>query len=370
MRVVIIFSIIFAFILIGIMAMLVLLTKSLSKSLYYYRNAAYIAGILFYILLLLALYVYLMSCLLNTKTLTMKYLLDELIYFPREFAIFALPVFSIISILLFISNVALIRHEGLRFKNLLGVLMGLMFIGGTSGIWSLERAFKPIVFSEAQQFVFTFLGLFFWIMMCYFECFFIGTVSMAYLAAKQHPKYDKDFIIILGCAIDKKGGLLPLLRARTNQAIHYAWEQEIASGKPVLYVPSGGKGTDEIMSEGSAMELYLLSHGAEANEIYPEKESTNTYENFLYSKRIIDGIKPEAKIAFVTTNYHMFRSGLLARKNGIWAEGISSKTKWYFWPNGFIREFIALLVMKKKQHFIVIGTLAMICMVISLMSVL
>ena len=41
---------------------------------------------------------------------------------------------------------------------------------------------------------------------------------------------------------------------------------------------------------------------------------------------------------------------MITRELGIEAEGIGSKTKWYFWPNAFIREFIGLLASKWKQH--------------------
>ena len=49
------------------------------------------------------------------------------------------------------------------------------------------------------------------------------------------------------------------------------------------------------MSEGSAIELYLLAHGAESEEVHAEKRSKNTYENFLYSKEIIDELKEERR---------------------------------------------------------------------------
>ena len=178
---------------------------------------------------------------------------------------------------------------------------------------------------------------------------------MGFLAARHKPAYDKDFVIIPGCSISKQGGLLPLLKGRTNRAIRFAWDQERATGKPVHYIPTGGQGPDEIMSEGSAMEFYLLSHGAEQYEVLPEKTSVNTYENMLFSKRLIDEVAPEAKTCFVTTNYHVLRSGILARKVGLDAEGLASDTKWYFWPNGFAREVIAILVMAPWLHLAAAG---------------
>lgn len=54
--------------------------------------------------------------------------------------------------------------------------------------------------------------------------------------------------------------------------------------------------------------------------------------------------------AFATTNYHVFRTGMLAEQNGLKAEGIGSKTKVYFWVNAFVREFIATIVNEKKTH--------------------
>ena len=144
--------------------------------------------------------------------------------------------------------------------------------------------------------------------------------------------------------------------------MRFAWEQEIATGKPVCFVPSGGQGADEIMSEGSAMAMYLLSHSAEEYEILAEKESRNTYENFLFSKRLIDAHKKDAKVTFVTTNYHVLRSGMFAKKAGLNAEGVASDTKWYYWPNGFVREFIAILNMHRLPQMIAM----IICLLISL----
>ena len=57
----------------------------------------------------------------------------------------------------------------------------------------------------------------------------------------------------------------------------------------------------------------------------------------------------EYKAVFATTNYHVFRTGLLAEQAGLKAEGIGSKTKAYFWVNAFVREFIATIV-NEKTH--------------------
>jgi uncharacterized SAM-binding protein YcdF (DUF218 family) len=69
-----------------------------------------------------------------------------------------------------------------------------------------------------------------------------------------------------------------------------------------------------------------------------------------FSNEIILKKKKDAKICFSTTNYHVFRSGVIANECGIDCEGMGSKTKWYFYTNALIREFIANLFQEKRRH--------------------
>lgn len=275
----------------------------------------------------------------------------HLLVFPFHFPIYALVPVSLTCLYAIISNLSLVRHEGFRMGNLLGVPLAVAYLGSILGLWLISGRLVKVSLYLTQ---------YLWVMLSYWICVFFGTMIMGYNVTRSKVDFDKDYVIILGCSISKTGGLRPLLKERANRAILFAWDQERATGKPVLYVPSGGKGSDEIISEASAMELYIVAHSAEFDEVFPEKESRNTYENMLFSKRIIDGLKPNAKIAYVTTNYHVLRSGMLARIVGLDAQGIASRTKWYFWPNGFIREFVAIVVMKRNAHV----TVMMLCAVL------
>ena len=324
--------------------LLIFLIKNLKKTLYSYKNVILLSIMVYIALLDLMAISDIFQFIFHDRRLGAELYLTKLLYLPETFTYFALFPLSVMAVFLTVSNIVLIKKEGRRPTNMLGILLSLAYLGGTFFI-------KDVLHKLVNN-INPYITLYFLTLLSYMECILVASAIMGYLAARQKPQYDKDFIIILGCAISKKGGLLPLLRNRTNAAIHYAWEQEIASGKPLKYVPSGGQGPDEIMSEGSAMELYLLSHGAEQDEVFAEKKSRNTYENFLFSKKIIDELNPNARIAFSTTNYHMLRSGLIAQSIGIDAEGIAGKTKWYFWPNGFVREFIAILKMHLKSHII------------------
>lgn len=46
--------------------------------------------------------------------------------------------------------------------------------------------------------------------------------------------------------------------------------------------------------------------------------------------------------------------GLFSAKAGMKADGIGAKTKWYFWPNAQMREFIGLLASEWKINLIFI----------------
>lgn len=170
---------------------------------------------------------------------------------------------------------------------------------------------------------------------------------------KHIPKFDKDYIIILGCQIKKDGTLTNLLKSRVDRAIEFRNMQKENTGKDLIFVPSGGKGNDEIMTEAEAMSNYLLEQGIEKNKILIEDKSKNTYENIEFSNKLITDKNKDVKIVFSTTNYHVLRAGILATKQGIKVEGIGAKTKSYLWINAFIREFIATLYSERKKHIII-----------------
>ena len=99
-----------------------------------------------------------------------------------------------------------------------------------------------------------------------------------------------------------------------------------------------------------------MSTGIPESSILVENQSENTYENLRNSMELIRNHtkNDNPKIAFSTTNYHVFRSGVFASRQNIKAEGIGAKTKRYFWINAFIREFIAALVSEWKTHMAII----------------
>ena len=265
------------------------------------------------------------------------------------FAMLTLPCIIILSIYSIITNIVLIKKEGFKYRNLLGISLGILSLIGLFGSQGIYLLTSSLV-SGNQIIIKKFIDIMINVTLSYSYTLIIATLYCNVRAAKHIPKYDKDYVIILGSKINDDGTLTPLLKSRVDKAIEFAKNQFEKTKKSIYYVPSGGKGNDECMAEGTAIKNYLLKQGIDKEFILVEDKSTSTIENMKYSKELIYKHNKNPKISFSTTNYHVFRSGVIANECGIDCEGMGSKTKWYFYTNALIREFIANLVHEKKKH--------------------
>lgn len=329
--------------------------KDMHISLYQYENIRNLGWIIYLIAIILGQINFLTS---SSPINAVRSLINS----ASGFAVFALPAAFTVSVLVAVSNVVLMQREGTNWRNMLGLILGVLICAVT---------LFPLVLSEMLHRttvvdVHDENGIAMYIEMAvtnsiltavtYLECILIGTVILSVKSAKKIPAFDKDYIMILGCQIRPDGSLTPLLKGRTDRALEFADMQENNSGKKVIFVPSGGKGDDEAIAEGQAIHYYLLEKGVSEDRILTEDRSENTYENMKNSVELIKEKTSitEPKLAFSTTNYHVFRSGVLAEKQGIHAEGIGSRTKSYFYINAFIREFMATIYSEWKIHIRVI----------------
>ena len=269
----------------------------------------------------------------------------------QNFVVWSSPFVVIFAVAICISNVVLIRREGFEINNVLGILMALFALGGVAGGICL---FYSTWSSPARNAVCnTYAAVF-----CYLECMMFSVMLSALIAAKHLPDFDKDYVVILGCRIRPDGTLYPMIRARVDRAMEFAKLQEAATGKKVTFLPSGGKGSDECMAEAEGMAKYLREQGIEEERIVIENKSTTTWENMKFSKVIVESRNKDAKAAFSTNNYHVFRSGMLARQADWEIDGMGSHTKWYFWPNAFAREILGLLAERAFWHLGIMAVLA------------
>ena len=265
-----------------------------------------------------------------------------------QFMIVTLPFLVIFAVAMSVSNVVLIKHEGRSLKNVLGIIVGLLLLVGEAlGITMLMRNFSGSAWDlRVQNTIQNLYATAF----AYFECMLIGAIICGVKAAKHVPDMDRDYILILGCRFRKDGTLTPLLRGRVDRAIDFWRAQRDATGREAVLMPSGGQGSDEPMAEAEAMRRYLIEQDIPEQAIKTEDKSRNTYQNMQFSRALIERDHPGAKVAYATTNYHVFRSGVWASLAGLEAEGMGSKTKWWYWPNAFMRECAGLMMNRIPQE--------------------
>lgn len=151
-----------------------------------------------------------------------------------------------------------------------------------------------------------------------------------------------ELIIILGARL--YGSVpSPSLAERLETGYDYLITHENA-----IAVVSGGIGKGEDIPEASAMKDYLVAKGIKGERILVEDASTNTFQNIIYSKKLIEENLPDfdldhEKIGIVTNDYHVFRGVMMGKRFGLHAEGIPAKTPATTLFKGYVREYFGVL---------------------------
>lgn len=183
--------------------------------------------------------------------------------------------------------------------------------------------------------------------------------------------YRQDYLIVLGAGLIDGHKVSRLLGSRIDRALVYAKKQE-KKGRPLpKIVFSGGQGADEQLSEAKAMADYAIAHGWPADLALLEDKSKNTLQNMAFSKEIIAtdfGSEQEPRIKFFTNNYHTFRASLYAKMANLRANGVGSKVRLYFLPNALIREFVAVFLLNKRRHMIMISAIVIITIISAIIT--
>ncbi|MGX7024052.1 YdcF family protein [Vagococcus hydrophili] len=99
-----------------------------------------------------------------------------------------------------------------------------------------------------------------------------------------------------------------VLRERLDTAAAYLEEYPEA-----VVIVCGGQGADEPDSEANVMKNYLIKQGIPKNKIIMEDTSTRTKENILNAQKK----QPLNNTVIVTSDFHVFRAKLLAKRLGI-----------------------------------------------------
>lgn len=249
-----------------------------------------------------------------------------------------------LAVLTFFNSKVLLEKEGRRPKNLLIALIGLASM-------SVLFVYLYFFFTSNQTIEHEVLTVYIIGLFIYGMVFFTATALYAVLYNIFPPFFKPDYIIVLGSGLigDK---VPPLLASRIREGV----EQFKKHGHHPLLIMSGGQGSDELISEGAAMRQYAIEHcGLAPHEVVAEEKSTTTLENLLFSKEILKERGLTGGGFIVSNNYHVLRAGFYVKEAGLRAIGKGSKTALFYIPNAFMREFIAITLMHKWFHIVLIG---------------
>ena len=261
--------------------------------------------------------------------------------------VLAFPLFLLVMFI--VEGVKIVRREGLSPSNLLSLIFAALWFGFIF-IW-------PVVGTMQQGT----LGLILYVIVSFSAVYMLALMAMFVLSALLNLTHlgrrrRLDYIVVLGAGLDGSR-ITPLLAARIDRGI-----QLLRYNPKARLILSGGQGPGEDLPEGEAMAAYAIERGVEPGRVIIERESVNTEENLRFSRRLMVGRRP--RIAIVTTAYHVFRSLILAKHQGIRCIGFGARTKWYFTLNATLREFAGYLSLTRKKHIAVLGTFAVLMLIL------
>ncbi|WP_407888483.1 YdcF family protein [Levilactobacillus sp. N40-8-2] len=249
------------------------------------------------------------------------------------------------------------RRESHTLANMLTLFLGIAILLAPF-IMRLTSLYLPLPIA-------TFVNLFPGMIIFYVLFWFYNYLTMLVIYQFNHPRYRQDYLIVLGAGLLNGDEVSPLLGQRIDRALKFYRKQVRKIGQGPVIIFSGGQGADETVPEGVAMRQYAIDHGLPPEQAIAEDQSKTTYENMVFSKKIIDDRSTvQPRVTFVTNGYHTFRAGMIARKAGIKANGIGAHTAKFFLPNAIIREYIAIFAGNKRWHAIAIGLMFVLSLVL------
>ena len=168
---------------------------------------------------------------------------------------------------------------------------------------------------------------------------FAGVESIIIYNGHHYDMEKPEYLMVLGAGL--KGNKIStslLYRLETALDFHEMYPD-------VKIIVSGGQGEDESISEASAMRNFLVDNGVSSELIIIEDKSTNTYENFLYTKQVLENItgKSDFEITIVSNNFHMYRAKYFANRIGFKAWGYPAPSHKLTAVVFYVREFFGIV---------------------------
>jgi len=167
-------------------------------------------------------------------------------------------------------------------------------------------------------------------------CIFLTIEGMIIYHSNKKADPDMNYLIVLGAQI-RGTRITNSLYKRLKTAETYLKENT-----ETLVIVSGGQGSGEAISEAQAMKDFLIKNGIAKERILVEDKSTNTLENIIYSKKLIE--KDNARVALVTNGFHVFRATGIAKKQGLKnIQALAAPSDPILFINYYVREGLGVI---------------------------
>ena len=142
-----------------------------------------------------------------------------------------------------------------------------------------------------------------------------------------------EVLIVLGTTVNGTEPS-PMLRQRLDAAVEF-----LNAHPDKVCIVTGGKGDDVNLSEAECMYNYLTAAGIDPERITQEDRATSTVENLRNVRSMLD----TDEVTILSSDFHLFRSGLIAKDAGFTASLIPAKTEPFsLLAPWFLREIFAL----------------------------
>lgn len=242
-----------------------------------------------------------------------------------------LILFGVLIFLLY--SLPLIRAK-INIGNIFGMMTGILLL--LSGIFF--ENIKTLCETKSYRILFVTVGV---SAIIFYTAFFITLLKIIICEKCAKPKGKT--VTVLGCRVK---GTVPTraLMSRCKAAYDY-----LIKNKNSVAVLSGGKGPDEDISEAECMYRILTEKGIDKTRLYIENVSTSTEENLKFSSVVIDKNNLSKEIIICTSEYHIYRALMIAKKAGINATGLPAHSMRILRIPAFTREAFGVWYLTLKN---------------------
>lgn len=172
--------------------------------------------------------------------------------------------------------------------------------------------------------------------LCLFLLAFAVTETVIVRATVDDAGEECDYLIVLGAGVN---GTRPSLSLRDRIDGAYDYLQQHPNTVAIL---SGGKGDGENITEAECMYRCLRDAGIPESRLIKEEQATSTEENLAYSLALMERTE-ETRIGILSSEYHLYRAGLMAIDQGFDPILVPAETSWLTLRiNYYIREVFAV----------------------------